>query len=327
MAEILFTFSKADRIVKQHFTPAVIKETLCILKKQSNQDILLLLLKVYRNLTVEDSLVQSFVDEEESIRTLVNVLGDKKLTQTHIHYLLHSLSHICSFDAKSRTIAAQCGIIPHLKASVEEAIEKKNGGVSHVTQQTPRDNAKQPIEYILPIMFEFTRTKSVYPLLLQNDCVNFYLSLFELGFPYPAQAVDALANWLEWSGDKKVVEELSKPVNMQKLVALFKTAETETFESIIEPVLKISQFSKKMVNALITEEFVPVLLQHFVNEKPLVRVNLVKILNSLYIGAKKQKQLITKYKLVGVVENLEKDSSVIVVEMATRLKQLMHDAK
>jgi len=79
-----------------------------------------------------------------------------------------------------------------------------------------------------------------------------------------------------------------------------------------------------MVNALVSQDFIPVLIQHFQNEKPLVRVNLMKILNSIYMGAKKQKQLIQKYKLIEVLEKLEKDTSIIVTEMATRLKQLMY---
>jgi len=170
-------------------------------------------------------------------------LGDKKLTQTHSHYLLHTLSQICIFDTKSRILAAQSGIITYLKAHVENAIIKKQEGLNPLGQTSPRDNPKQPIEFILPIMFEFTRTKTVYPILLQNNCVIFYLSLFQLGFPYPAQAVDALANWLEWSGDKKVAEELSKSQNTLKLVGLFKSAEPETLEAIIEPIHRITRSS------------------------------------------------------------------------------------
>jgi len=124
-----------------------------------------------------------------------------------------------------------------------------------------------------------------------------------------------------------VSEELAKPQNVQKLVELFKTAEPETLEAVIEPVKRITQSSKKVVNALITQDVVPVLIQHLRNEKPLVRVNLMKILNSLYMRAKKQKQLISKYKLIEVLEILEKDTSIIVAEMATRLKQLMSEAK
>jgi len=165
---------------------------------------------------------------------------------------------------------------------------------------------------------------AAWTLLHQNNCIDFFTTLFELGFPYPVQAVDALALWLD--NDPKVSEELSQTTNIKRLVLLFKNAEKETFESIIEPFVKLAS-SKKIAVALIREDFTVILLSSWSRGNANARVNMVKLLNLLFTHTKKQKQFIIKYNLHDVLNKLTSDTSVLVAEMAARLNQVISSLK
>jgi len=241
------------------------------------------------------------------------------ITDTHTQYLLQTLFSLCRLVAARQEEAAKEGIIPHLKDCIE-------------TDSTSK-------QFALPIILEFARAKKTLPFLWENNCVEFYVSLFTQGYPWQVQAVDALASWVAAEPDK-VSPLLAQEKHMQAMMDLFSRTEGEAFSTLIEPFHKIIQHAV-IGQSLIKVGFTKLLMDRIVdrlrgNEKvatnanatnTLILVNLVKVLTSLFKVSQDRKKLIDDYNLINLVEMLEKEKhkAVLVAEMAGQLKMAMQD--
>ena len=95
-----------------------------------------------------------------------------------------------------------------------------------------------------------------------------------------------------------------------------------SFANLLDPLLKITQTSAKMSNALTKSDFVNRLVEKLNHANPLVRLNLLKILNSLWdsADAEGRKKLTSTKKVLKALK--EDKQSVLVQQLAVRLLKM-----
>jgi len=311
ISEILLIFSKSDEIVKQLFcTQEVLVPLFSALVKLSKKP-LLDILKAIKDIALESRTLGA-LQKARAIPVFVSLLSSKEITDTHTQYVLQTLFSLCRLVAARQEEAAKEGIVPHLKECIEADSTSK--------------------QFALPIILEFARGKKTLPVLWENNCVEFYTSLFTQGYPWQVQAVDALASWMAAEPDR-VSSVLIQDKQLQALMKIFLRTEGEAFSALAESFHKLVQ-NALVGQSLIEAGFTGLLLTRISDRlrptnhssnNTLILVNLVKVLTALFKVSQDRKQLIERYSLMQLVERLEKDKAVLVAEMAGQLKMAMQD--
>jgi len=127
-----------------------------------------------------------------------------------------------------------------------------------------------------------------------------------------------------------VGEIMIKPENVQKLTEVFGSANQVTFGQLVPPFLLICSVYPPVGAALVdTSQFMSKLLERLQHKKQdaLVRVNLLKLLASLYEAYPKQRQMLATYNLQAIVSQLTGERSVLIQELASKLLTSFKSAK
>eukprot|EP01132_Coremiostelium_polycephalum_P005665 gene5665-7051_t len=299
LINLLIMFSSADSVVRKTMssveTIRVILETLEDLPSEQ----LVKVLKSIRQISMDHNTLVN-LQTAGTIRCLVPLLGRRNgahIAEIH-NQILNTMFHLCRIDAERQYQAAVDGIIPHLQYFIR----------SH----SPLN------QFALPIICDLAHSKKARPELWKNDGIVFYLDLLEERY-WQVNALDSLSAWLidETSAVEKI---MAKPDSVKKLMMVFVNADGQSFAGILEPFLKIVNCSNLVNVALGTSNFIPKILDKITHTNPQVRLNLLKIITSLYECHPNSKKMIQEYKLYPIIQRIaETDKSVLVQKIASKL--------
>jgi len=115
---------------------------------------------------------------------------------------------------------------------------------------------------------------------------------------------------------------LEKPESIRLLVEVLDTQTPATFENLLDSLKKILTASSRVNQALGDSKFVPKLVERLTHPTPVIRVQLLRMLTSIYEHHREPKQLVMLHGLMRVVERMiEHDKAVLVKEIAGQLQK------
>ncbi|CAM9558941.1 unnamed protein product [Ectocarpus fasciculatus] len=265
-------------------------------------EIVELLLKCIKNLSMEPT-ATALQDLEHSgaIETLVGLLNGPLRDRCKNH-VVPCMFNLCRINKKRQEKAAVSGLIPFLQQLVNEE--------SHLRQ------------FALPILFDLAHTSAVTRAeLWKNDVAVLYMNLLRENY-WQTQALISLNIWCGLYADTTAVEAvMTEPQNLSKLVGFFRTASTQTINTLHKPLLDIMTKSKKLARALaISGLYVSALVKRLVGSEAIVLRSLLRMLQLLHLHHPFPRQFVLDHNLYAIVRSFAQDESqVLVFQMANRL--------
>lgn len=115
---------------------------------------------------------------------------------------------------------------------------------------------------------------------------------------------------------------LQKPESIKLLVEVLDTRTPATFENLLDSLKKILHASARVNQALGDSRFVPKLVERLSHPTPVIRVNLLRMLTSIYEHNRNPKKMVMEHNLMRVVERMaQNDKAVLVKEIAGQLQK------
>ena len=112
------------------------------------------------------------------------------------------------------------------------------------------------------------------------------------------------------------------PESIVLLVDVLDTQTPATFQNLLDSLKKILNASPRINQALGESRFVPKLVERLDHPTPVIRVNLLRMLTSIYEHHRSPKALVMDYDLTRVVDRLVlHDKAVLVKEIAGQLQK------
>lgn len=166
-------------------------------------------------------------------------------------------------------------------------------------------------------------------MLWQHDGLHIYLSL--LSDPYfQISALEAIVQWLQ-DDTARVEDVLSEPWSLDRLVECFTSSKTNSFENILEPLIKIIRLCPTSVGiGCAREEFFTRLVDRLTHtkHKPVVRLNLLRVLRAICDVHPDKATLVRRFGLYGVVEKrCQTDNAVLVRELARDILPILGSSR
>ncbi|KAH7097083.1 hypothetical protein BKA62DRAFT_818558 [Auriculariales sp. MPI-PUGE-AT-0066] len=261
------------------------------------------LLKAVKHLSMNSSLLD-VLQNANAIEILIRIMVRKSSGSygTEIsNHLYHTLYNLCRLNKSRQEEAAQAGIIPCLKRVSE---------------------TNSPLrQFALPILCDLASAgKACRASLWQHDGLQLYIKL--LTDPYfQVSALDAIFSWLQ-DETARVEDVLTEPASRQALLKCFTSATANSFENILEPLLKMIRLSTSVALGLAQEAFFRRLVDRVsqARGKAVVRLNLLRILRAVCDVHPERNGLIEQFGLLALVERLcRQDSAVLVRELAREI--------
>ena len=230
--------------------------------------------------------------------------------QESSNHIFQTCYNLCRLNKGRQEEAAQAGIIPCLKRVIE---------------------ANSPLkQFALPILCDLASAgKSCRTMLWQHDGLHVYLSL--LSDPYfQISALEAVVQWLQ-DDTARVEDVLTEPWSLDRLIECFTSSKTNSFENILEPLIKIIRLCPTSLGiGCAREEFFARLVDRLTHakHKPVVRLNLLRILRAICDVHPDKATLVRRFGLYGVVEKLsQSDNAVLVRELARDILPILGSPK
>ncbi|KYQ88661.1 putative protein serine/threonine kinase [Tieghemostelium lacteum] len=296
---LFIMFSSADSVVRKSMSSVEVIRTVLDTLSHLSSEQLVKVLKSIRQLSMDHNTLQN-LQNAGTIRTLVPYLGQR--TGPHIaeihNQVLNTMFHLCRLEPERQYQAAVDGIIPHLQF--------------FITTHSPLN------QFALPIICDLAHSKKARVELWKHDGVNFYLDLLEERY-WQVNAIDSLASWLV-DETYRVEKIIAGQQGIKRIINAFQSADGQSFAGILEPLLKIINTSP-VVNVLLgTSALVSKILEKLTHTNPQIRLNLLKIITSIYEGHQNPKKLIQDYNLYPIIKNVAKtDKSILVQAVANNL--------
>eukprot|EP01112_Ceratiomyxa_fruticulosa_P019583 TRINITY_DN6452_c0_g1_i1.p1 TRINITY_DN6452_c0_g1~~TRINITY_DN6452_c0_g1_i1.p1 ORF type:complete len:1073 (+),score=231.94 TRINITY_DN6452_c0_g1_i1:255-3473(+) len=304
IASLLLVFSFADSVVRKTMAHP---NTLIVLfdimhSELISADVLVKILKSLKHLSMDLHTLSS-LQEAGAIARLVPFLGRNEgtfVTEMH-NQVLNTMYNLCRIDPERQAQAALAGIIPHLQRFI---------------------TANSPLkQFALPIICDLAHVKRAREELWKHRGVEFYLDLLKERY-WQVNALDSISVWL-LDETNRISSILSVPANVHKIAQVFSGAEAASFENLLDPFLRIITVSLEVCVSLGTSQtFIPKLLDRLLHASsgPQVRVNLLKILTSLYENHPNPKRMIAEHHLYPVVKRLaDENKTGLVKKMASKM--------
>ena len=232
------------------------------------------------------------------------------LQQESSNHILQTCYNLCRLNKGRQEEAAQAGIIPCLKRVIE---------------------ANSPLkQFALPILCDLASAgKSCRTMLWQHDGLHIYLGL--LSDPYfQISALEAIVQWLQ-DDTARVEDVLTEPWSLDRLVECFTSSKTNSFENVLEPLIKIIRLCPTSVGVGCgREEFFTRLVDRLTHtkHKPVVRLNLLRILRAICDVHPDKTTLVRRFGLYGVVEKRsQSDNAVLVRELARDILPILGSSR
>lgn len=215
--------------------------------------------------------------------------------------LLHNLTRI---DKSRQEEAAREGIIPHL--------------INTIITNNPLK------QLALEIFMDFGHVAGIREYLWQNNGVERYLEQL-CDWNWAASALDALISWLDDKSQTEAVERVivGKEENLKRIAALLSESTNIMLVSLVESLLRLFGF-RSIASALASNDrlrVTPVIFDRlsFNGHNAVVRVDLVKMLVSLFESHPNQRQFAIDNQLEQRLIPLTRDKLVIIQGLASRL--------
>ncbi|KAJ3823551.1 kinase-like protein [Lentinula raphanica] len=270
---------------------------------------LVLMLKAVKHLSMNVSLLD-VLQNANAIEILVRIL-EEQASSPHStemsNHIFQTCFNLCRLNKSRQEEAAQAGIIPCLQRVAET--------------QSPLK------QFALPILCDMASAgKSCRMLLWQHNGLNMYLRLLEDPY-FQVSALESILSWLQ-DEPARVEDELMKPDAMRAILDCFVTAKANSFENLLELFLKLTRISTRITTAFSrsTAFFRKVADRLGHNTKPVMRLNLLRILKSVCDAHPNRGILVERYGsgdgLLGVLEGLSRgggDGAVLVRELAKEI--------
>jgi serine/threonine protein kinase len=301
IVNILLLFSQSDAHIKEimatrtRVVPRIFED----LDKLS-PILTVAMLKCIKNLSMNSNTLEA-LQNAGTIKVLTRILDVQAppyVTEIS-NQVLNTMFNLCRINKSRQKAAANAGIIPHLKYFAYN---------------------KSPLkQFALPILCEMPHAgRDCRDLLWKHDILQLYLDLMTDQF-WQVNAIEAILVWLQ-EETEKVEPILLQPKNIELILEAFITAKANSFENILEPLHLITQLSQSVTCALAQQSFFKRLLHRLGHPKPVVRLNLLKILKSVCDVHPQREAVVEQYGLYNIIEQMSKeDPAVLIKELAKEI--------
>ncbi|GKV21312.1 hypothetical protein SLEP1_g31304 [Rubroshorea leprosula] len=314
VADLLLEFAQADTTVKSYMCSQSLLSRLFQMFNRIEPPILLKTLKCINYLSTDPNCLEN-LQRADAIKYLIPNLELKDgplVSQIH-HEVLHALFNLCKINKRRQEQAAENGIIPHL--------------MNFIISDSPLK------QYALPLLCDMAHaSRNSREQLRAHGGLDVYLSLLD-DEVWSVTALDSIAVCLAHDNDNRKVEQaLLKKEAVQKLVKFFQCCPEQFFEHILEPFLKIITKSSRINTTLAVNGLTPLLIARLDHQDAIARLNLLKLIKSVYEHHPRPKQLIVENDLPQKLQNLIEErrdgqrsgGQVLVKQMATSLLKALH---
>lgn len=119
----------------------------------------------------------------------------------------------------------------------------------------------------------------------------------------------------------RVEDELLKPPSLESLLKCFVSAKANSFENLLDPLLKICRLSTPVTIGIAKSSFFRRVIEKLDNSKAVVKLNLLRILRTVCDVHPNRGILVERYKIHDLVGRLKKnDGAVLVRELAREIE-------
>ncbi|KAG4306386.1 hypothetical protein PORY_000374 [Pneumocystis oryctolagi] len=298
IVKIFLLFSQADNTIKELITTrGVIRRILKDLFRMPPY-LQISMLKFVKNLSMVPTTLD-ILQNANTIEILTEILASREgvpNSKDIYNQVLNTMYNLCRLSKSRQEEAALSGVVPLLQNIVQ----------------------KEPIlkEFALPILCDLAHASKVCrKVLWQNGSLDFYL--FLLSDPYwQANALDAILVWFQ-DDSGKLEEYLVRPSSVFAIIDAFSTAKANSFENLLECLYKLLRLSQRLACSLVQPKFFEKLIKRLQHQKPIVRLNLLRVLKSICNAHPSKQALVTQYGLYDIIEKLSRqDTAVLVRELA-----------
>lgn len=302
IVNIFLLFSQAENHVKETVADRmVLKRVLKDLKRMSPQH-QVTMLKFIKNLSMLATTLDA-LQNSNAIEVLTDLLG-ASMNASHFreisNQVLNTMYNLCRLSKARQEDAALSGVIPLLQRIVQ---------------------TERPLkEFALPILCDMAHSGKVgRKVLWQNKGLQFYVSLLADQY-WAVTALDAIFIWLQEETAKVEEHLLSSSAFSDAIIQCFNESKADAFENLLEPLQKLLRLSPPVAASLAQQSLFERSAVKVHAKKPLVRLNLLRVIRSICDASEEQGALLSKYGLLESVQNLAKqDNAILVREMANEL--------
>lgn len=303
IVNIFLLFSQAENHVKETVADRmVLKRVLKDLRRMSPQH-QITMLKFIKNLSMLATTLDA-LQNSNAIEVLTDLLG---ASMQALHFreisnqVLNTMYNMCRLSKARQEDAALSGVIPLLQRIVQ---------------------TERPLkEFALPIICDMAHSGKVgRKILWQNKGLAFYVSLLADQY-WAVTALDAIFVWLQEETAKVEDSLLRDTMGFASAVErAFCDGKADAFENLLEPLQKLLRLSPPIAASLARSPLFERCAVKLHAKKPLVRLNLLRVVRSICDASDEQGALLTRYGLLASVEELARhDPAILVREMASDL--------
>lgn len=302
IVNIFLLFSQAENHVKETVADRmVLKRVLKDLRRMSPQH-QITMLKFIKNLSMLATTLDA-LQNSNAIEVLTDLLG-ASMNAPHFreisNQVLNTMYNLCRLSKARQEDAALSGVIPLLQRIVQ---------------------TERPLkEFALPILCDMAHSGKVgRKVLWQNKGLQFYVSLLADQY-WAVTALDAIFIWLQEETAKVEEHLLSSSAFSDAIVQCFNESKADAFENLLEPLQKLLRLSKLVAASLARQSLFERSAVKLHAKKPLVRLNLLRVIRSICDASEEEGALIRRYGMLESVQELAKtDQAILVREMANEL--------
>ncbi|CAM9468687.1 unnamed protein product [Ectocarpus sp. 8 AP-2014] len=233
--------------------------------------------------------------------------------------VLQCMFYLCRISRKRQEKAARAGLIPHLRR--RDVFGFLCEGLGCVLEQS---RLKQ---FALQMVCDFAHTSGVVRSLMWDEGVlDFYLSVMRSpkDTHWHVTIFRSLCAWLSSEGEtERVAGRLVEPLNLDKVICLFCTAQQVDFEEVVDKLHLMMVKSQTLVKALgSSATFIVEVMERLHYPKAVVGKTLLGMLRMIHHQHPDPAALVRDFNLYRIVLTLSRnESQVLVAELAGQLLQ------
>ncbi|GAB7361438.1 hypothetical protein MBLNU230_g1494t1 [Neophaeotheca triangularis] len=305
IVNIFLLFSQAENHVKETVADRMVLKTVLKDLKRMSPVHQITMLKFIKNLSMLATTLDA-LQNSNAIEVLTDLLGASMNAKVGKHWreisnqVLNTMYNLCRLSKARQEDAALSGVIPLLQRIVK---------------------TERPLkEFALPILCDMAHSGKVgRKVLWQNKGLAFYVSLLADQY-WQVTALDAIFIWLQEETAKVEEQLLSSDDFRAAIVSCFNESKADAFENLLEPLQKLLRLSPPIAASLAHPDLFARTAQKLLTRKPLVRLNLLRVIRSICDASDEQGALIRSYNLLDSVTDLAlHDPAILVRELANEL--------
>jgi hypothetical protein len=303
IVNIFLLFSQAENHVKESVADRMVLKTVLKDLKRMTPQHQITMLKFIKNLSMLATTLDA-LQNSNAIEVLTDLLG-ASMHAPHFreisNQVLNTMYNLCRLSKTRQEDAALSGVIPMLQRIVQ---------------------TERPLkEFALPILCDMAHSGNFgRKVLWQNKGLQFYVSLLADQY-WAVTALDAIFVWLQ-EETAKVEEHLLREDSAfaEAVLQCFNESKADAFENLLEPLQKLLRLSPPVAASLAHRSLFERSAVKVHAKKPLVRLNLLRVIRSICEASQEQGTLLIKYGLLGSIQDLARhDPAILVREMANDL--------